>query len=131
NFPGLADGPFSGTSSGDIKSVAIGRADGLIAVVGNSDDANGDFLAFFHPDGSLIFYRPVSQGLSDVKLQRGELIVGGTSASGSSFYLAKYASDGALEPAFGNGGSISAPAANLGGVTHLALAPDYRVVAAG
>jgi uncharacterized delta-60 repeat protein len=122
------------------SDVAVQR-DGKIVAVGR---ASQDFaLARYRRDGSLdptfgvggkvmTAFLPGSNGVASAVLLRadGKIVVGGSSAS--EFALARYLSDGALDPSFGNGGRVITPISSANDHPFdLAVQSDGKLVAAG
>lgn len=61
------------------------------------------------------------------------VVAGGTSTSNrvQSFALARYQSDGSLDPSFGSGGKVTINNGGLAGASSLALMPDGKILAGG
>jgi uncharacterized delta-60 repeat protein len=157
NSDGTLDTSFSGdgVTRADFSSgtdEAFGTAllsDGRIVAAGTADatSANPKFaVAVFTPDGALDktfggdgkVTTDLSSGLegaSDVAVQSDDrIVVAGESGSGSNrkFALARYHTDGSLDPSFSGDGKVKIDVAEGGdfalGVT---IAPDGRILAAG
>ncbi len=147
---GLVVTPFAILSSDRADGVAI-QARGKIVAVGRSN-AGGTFdfaLVRFNRDGSLdptldLDGRVTTDfgGSEDgraVAVYRGgrSVVVGHTDAGGSlDFALARYRSDGSLDPTFGTGGLVTSdlapgPAASLDVAESVAIQKDGKILAAG
>ncbi len=154
---GTPDSTFSGDGIvitdfdlGDDQANGIAiQPDDKIVVVGYADlDLNRDFaLARYNSDGSLDnsfgltgrvtteFGSPDDQAL-DVQIDnQGRIVVVGKTcqtATTCDFALARYNSNGNLDPTFGNGGKVITDFLGGGDVANaLAIQPDGRILAAG
>jgi uncharacterized delta-60 repeat protein len=124
------------------------QPDGRILAVGTAGEDFGRTRSFalarFNADGSLdLSFGDHGKVTTDVggatindatgvALQAdGRIVVAGyaAGATGGAFALARYTADGALDPTFGTGGTVTAPIA--GGAIDVALAARQRIVAAG
>ena len=143
---------FSDASEDKANAVAI-QPDGKLVVVGTVDgpgDApeGADFaLARYRPDGSLdpsfsgdgkqtTGFGPSSfdEGEAVAPQQDGAIVVAGTSAEGSSeFALARYKSDGSLDPSFAEDGRqrTGFPDVEAVAARAVAIQADGKIVAAG
>ena len=136
---------FGGDQFAGAYALAL-QPDGKIVVAGRTfASGNQNFaLARYNADGSLdltfgtggkvITEFGDSDAASALVLQPdGKILVaGGTTASGNTtFALARYASDGSLDPTFGAGGLVTTDFGNGEEAFALALQPDGRIVAAG
>ena len=136
--------------SGWINALALQR-DGKIVAVGwtFTPYAGDDFaLARINPDGSLdpsfgdrgrvtTDFTTWDEGNAIVVQPDGKIVVAGQILAGQNtrrFALARYRSDGSLDPSFGKGGkvvSIEGDASQQGGASALVLQPDGKLVAGG
>jgi uncharacterized delta-60 repeat protein len=129
---------FGGTDGA--SDVAVQR-DGKIVAVGRGSQ---DFaLARYRPGGSLdatfgvggrvlTAFQPGSNDVASAVLLQadGKIVAGGSSAS--EFALARYLTDGALDPSFGSGGRVITPISRADDhIFDLAVQSDGKVVAAG
>lgn len=125
------------------------QPDGKIVVVGETDDTAGGHVAIarytagggldssFGSGGKVVTSFLGHRDFANVALLQpdGKLIVGGFAGSGdedevqSPTALARYTTNGALDPAFGNGGIVLAKI--FGPVNALALESDGSILAAG
>ena len=136
---GMVTTDFAG-SNDEGYDVAI-QPDGKIVVAGvtNSGGDNNDFaLARYNPDGSLdgsfgsggqvvadvIGASEVGQAM--VLQPDGKIVVAGS--IGYSLVLARFNTDGTLDPTFGSGGTVTGSAP---GASAMALHPDGRITVAG
>lgn len=137
---GIAEGP------GGIGVVGMAlQSDGAIVTVGNSEGSSGIALLRFTRAGTLdptfgsggiatsftssnIFPSAIA-----VQLDGRIVIVGSIRPSTTpSFFVARYLSDGSLDPSFGSGGSITTSLTPEGdSASALVLQPDGRIVVAG
>jgi uncharacterized delta-60 repeat protein len=139
DFGGTYDWAYAAAVQPDGKIVAAGVSNGA----GTHDFA----LSRYRPDGSIDpSFGHAGKVITDFKASfdwayalvlqpDGKIVVGGvTDASGSrDFALARYETDGSLDPGFGNGGLMIANLRPLGADTiyGLALQPDGKILAAG
>ncbi len=133
-----------GAGASLISSLAL-QADGRIVAVGNGNvfspgipsvrmaryEVNGDLDTGFGVGGKVTL--PTSARSSAVALQSdGKVIVGGRSLTPpESFLVARYDTDGALDPTFGAGGVVTTPIGLSSGVAAVAVQPGDRIVAVG
>lgn len=157
NSDGILDASFG--SGGKVVTDFVGGAaaaraiaiqpDGRIVVAGYSlVGVNGDFaLMRYKSDGSLdasfgvggkvtTDFFGLSDGATAVRLMPdGRIIAAGsasTSIPNNDFALARYNSDGSLDPSFGAGGKVTTEFFGFtDNVSALVVQPDGRVVAAG
>lgn len=138
--------PF-GTNQSQIRAIVI-QTDGKIVVAGDTNDgSNNDFaLARYNTDGSLDtsfgtggkIITPIGSGTDAafaVAIQSdGKIVLAGYAHNGANydFALARYNTDGTLDPAFGTGGKVTTP---FGGGNDYAFAmkiqSDGKIVVAG
>lgn len=140
---------FSGTYDGTAWSLALQR-DGKIIAAGSAWNGNNSYfaLARYKPNGSLdrsfglggrvttaFSADPYgSASASAVGVQPdGKIVAGGDFSSytpepQNGIALARYRSDGTLDPSFGSGGKVTTPTASL---SSLALQRDGKIVVAG
>ncbi len=145
NAVGLVDSTFNASaysiSGGGVTSV-LHQPDGRIVIGGRFTSVGTEGregVARINPDGtvdttfnSASFYGPqgVGSGINALGLQSdGKIIVGGTffstdaGSSGSSGYLKRLNADGTLDASF--------PTSVLGGVYHLTIQPDNKIIVSG
>ncbi len=152
--PGSLDSTFGSkgivtTVVGDdaFANAIVAEPDGKLVAAGSSSiGSQGVFaLARYRENGSLdksfgdggIVDTPI--GSTDysanalVEQPDGKLVVAGESSNGTqhSFALARYESNGSLDPSFGSGGTVTTTIGTNSGVEALVLLPDGKVVAAG
>ena len=154
---GRLDGTFgsNGTTIGDfghggIAEAVVVQPDGKLLVAGN---AIGDFaLARFDADGSqdlafgtgglvttdfgpLVGNTPATDYAHDLAVDTdGSIVVVGTTefGGGSDFAIARYDSDGDLDPGFGTDGLLTVDfAAGFDSGHDIAIQPDGKIVAVG
>ncbi|HZR47447.1 MAG TPA: PxKF domain-containing protein, partial [Candidatus Manganitrophaceae bacterium] len=125
------------------------QADGKIVVAGITDlylnyntvfamvryRDNGEIDSSFGENGRVITdIGPGPEGISTVLIQEDRKLVAVGSRDGHYFAIARYDSDGVLDPSFGTGGIISVPLSldgSPGEVRSAALQPDGKIVVAG
>lgn len=125
------------------------QADGKIVVAGFTDlyrdynmvfalvrySADGEIDSGFGQDGKVITDIGAGpEGVSSVLIQEDQKIVAVGTRDGRHFALARYGSDGALDPSFGTGGIVSIPISpdgSSGEARSAALQPDGKIVVAG
>jgi uncharacterized delta-60 repeat protein len=152
---GLVISDFPGFANVTATSVAV-QPDGRVIVVGATYPSSGHGSRFgltrFNPDGSLDdsfgdggrVTTPFSGwdggGAGSVAVQPdGRIVVAGSVGNSAikfpegRFALARYNSDGSLDPSFGTGGVVitAFPRENSAIALGIALQPDGRIVAAG
>ena len=137
-----------------INAVAL-QTDGKIVVAGRARDGALAYfgLARYNRDGSLdstfgsggkvvtSFFGHGDDPHALAIQPDGKLVVAGTAFSASSitgddvpnanFGLARYNSDGSLDPTFGSVGKVSTDLGNDSGITAIAIQPDGKIVAGG
>jgi uncharacterized delta-60 repeat protein len=125
------------SASKEALAVAV-QPDGRIVAVGHSGI---DFaLARYRIDGTLdpsfgtggkaYIYWGASSQASGVSVQsNGKIVAAGF--SGSTFALARFRTDGTLDPTFGNGGKVITAIGSGSKANAVALAADGRIIAAG
>ncbi len=124
------------------------QTDGKIVIAGQYF-ASGDyhtFLARYNPDGSLdtsfdfdgIVTTPIStlDGANDLVLQSdGRIVIAGSAedaVTGIDFMVARYLTDGTLDPSFGTGGVITTDISGFDDIAHaVGIQSDGRIVAVG
>jgi uncharacterized delta-60 repeat protein len=143
DFDGGFDSAADVVVQPDGKIVAAGRSS-----LGEVDAEGADFaLARYNRDGSLdptfgdggrvltTFDPSGIAGAAHVLIQPdGKIVAGGHTGGGSDadFALARYLTDGELDPSFGDGGLVVTPVSNVTDWLHaLAVQPDGRILAAG
>lgn len=149
NPDGTLDASFG---SGGKVTLAAGRAafsvalqpDGKIVVAGDSlappGAATGFALARFNPDGTpdpsfdgdgrVVTPFTFFGGATSVVLQAdGKLVAAGV--GDGNFALARYATDGSLDPTFDGDGKVTTNPGGFDSILALALQPDGKLVAAG
>jgi uncharacterized delta-60 repeat protein len=133
----------------DAYAVARQR-DGKIVAVGHTTVAVGDdfALARYRPDGSLdttfgvggtvtTDFFGVFDHANAVAIQRdGRIVAAGSAFSGSlpgrdDFALARYRTDGSLDPSFGVGGKVTTSISQFSRAWAVAVQRDGRILAAG
>ncbi len=131
----------------DWANALVRQPDGKLVIAGYSSagDADNFALARYNPNGSLDpafgtggkvitdFGGSVNEALAMVLQPDGKLVAAGyTQAAGDDFALARYNSNGSLDPAFGTGGKVITDFDAMDEVV-LALIqqPDGKLVAAG
>ena len=147
---------FDFFGSFDQANAAALQPDGKIIVVGSAsyDSVNRDIgfsLTRFNPDGSTDFgFATGGKQITDffnagakanaIVLQAdGKFVVAGTASDSATrpvatdFALARYNSDGSLDPTFGIGGETSVPFSDSAAeqANALAIAPDGKIIVAG
>lgn len=140
---GLVTTDFSGDAA--VAALVI-QPDGGILAAGCADcgtPARVAALARYRPDGALdttfgAAGRVVTAlgryvGAVDIALQLdGKLVIAGASGTGpSDFVVARYLPGGALDPGFGDGGSVDVDLGGFEVATGIAVQPDGRIIAAG
>ncbi|TAK09407.1 MAG: hypothetical protein EPO39_02430 [Candidatus Manganitrophaceae bacterium] len=132
-----------------IASIAL-QADGKIIAAGYTDNyreynavfalvryqSNGAVDTTFGINGKVTTDIGVGpENISSVLIQEDQKIVAVGTLNGSSFALARYDANGALDPTFGSGGTVFAPISTLyyayDSVRAAALQPDGKIVVAG
>jgi uncharacterized delta-60 repeat protein len=149
-----ADGQLDPTFGGDgvVRThFAPGSLDSAqdVAVEPNGDIVvAGSFaVARYLPDGHLDSsfggdgvvttpYDPTHYGSMEARAvvvqSDGSIVIGGSSAAGGTFLLARYQPNGDLDPTFGTGGVVTGPLSGYDAkVDSLALQPDGAIVAGG
>jgi uncharacterized delta-60 repeat protein len=141
-----SDGQLShpiGTGNDHARSVAIQDDNKIVAagecVVGGITDfclarynADGSLDTTFDTDGKVT--TAVGSGYDwgfGLALQDDDRIVVGGGCEPGRFCLARYNTDGSLDPAFGSGGKVTAAVAGDAFANDLAIQTDGRIVAAG
>jgi uncharacterized delta-60 repeat protein len=134
---------FGGTDSA--SGVAI-QADGRIVAAGSTFDGSGETfaLARYNPDGTLdggfggdgtvVTVIPIDSAADSVAIQPdGKIVAAGVSGfhSSTAFALARYSSDGALDPTFGSDGRVVTTFNGFDGASAVAIQADGKIVAAG
>jgi uncharacterized delta-60 repeat protein len=132
-------------SGDDVAYDVVALPDGAIVAAGKGGAPSAFALARYKPNGALDRHfdgdgmvTTSLGGQSDearalVALPGGGLIAGGSTYDGvgSAFALARYAPNGALDPAFGSGGKVVTELGDYGTIEDLALQPDGKLLAAG
>ncbi len=136
-----------GSSQADARDVVI-QPDGRIVVVGSSGNGVADdfTLVRYEADGTLdasfgsggIVTTAIGSSMdraAGVALQSdGKIVVVGAANTGSDldFAVARYDSDGNLDPSFGSGGTVTTAMGSYGdGASAVAIQPDGMIVVAG
>jgi uncharacterized delta-60 repeat protein len=143
---------FGGFPPVDEINAIVQQSDGKLVVAGGVFTSSGGFdndfaLARYNPDGTLdstfgtggIVTTDFADGetaFSLVVQADGKLVAAGIASSnveGSMFGLARYNSDGTLDPTFGTGGTVTTAFAGFGVVPSgsLAVQADGKLVVAG
>ena len=138
DFGGTFDGLLSAALDGQGRIVAVGLESDLAAqrsaLVVARITAAGALDASFAGDGtaSSTLGQPLAQGAALAVLPDGRIVVGGVAgtAQRGGLAVARLLPDGALDPAFGDGGSLVLGSADDESVTGLAIQPG-RIVAVG
>jgi uncharacterized delta-60 repeat protein len=136
--------PFAGHSAE--ATAVVQQPDGRFVVAGKSFDGSQSrfALARYNPNGSLDTTFGVG-GLVETSIEGdsvaealalqpdGKILVVGSSFAGSNskFALARYGTDGALDPDFGTGGLVTTPVGIHAHAYGLALEPGGKIVVAG
>jgi uncharacterized delta-60 repeat protein len=131
----------------DVGLAAVIQPDGKILAAGySSNGTSEDFaLARYNADGSLdtsfgsggkvtTSFGSGDDDASTIALQSdGKIVLGGYTTVGAraEFALARYNSNGSLDPTFGSGGEVTTPVGSDDYVASVALQPDGKIVAAG
>jgi uncharacterized delta-60 repeat protein len=104
---------------------------GLVDHLDQPGDA-GPLDATFGSDGRVITaFGPLGSAGNAVAIQAdGKIVVCGTSGR-SNFALARYGTDGTLDPSFGEGGKVAGGHAGAGACYALAIQTDGKIVAGG
>jgi uncharacterized delta-60 repeat protein len=145
DFPGLAAVPSAVVIQPDGKIVVAGGAFPLFTFAGNFEivryNSNGSLDTSFGNGGIVTTTFPEGSYASDVALQAdGKIIAAGTvfvdfiigEPSDTDFALARYNSDGSLDPTFGNGGTVSTDFfGNEDDAFSVLIQPDGKIVAVG
>ena len=144
---GMVHTAFAGEDA-DAQAVAV-QPDGRIVVAGYIGRGMGaaDFVvARYKPSGRLdrsfsgdgkrieSFGEALEFAYAVVIQTDGKIVVGGSSGSGADevFALARYRTNGTLDPTFGSGGKVTTPVGpNAASVSALALQADGKLIAAG
>ncbi len=130
-------------SRGDFGLAVAIQPDGKIVAAGNSFGASGvDFaLARYNANGTLdggfgsggtvlTDFGTFLDAASDVAVQPdGKIVAAGI--SGGDFALARYNSDGSLDPSFGSGGKVTTDFGSFDQANAVVVQPDGKIVAAG
>lgn len=103
---------------------------------GNAQSADGDLDTTFGDGGRVITEFSEFSGISSIALEpEGKIVVAGdagNSGNNHDFAVARYKTDGTLDPSFGSGGKVSTDFFNgLDSAGALALQPDGKIVVAG
>src|SRR5262245_31511571 len=114
------------------------QQDGKIVVAGGQSDfdlarynTDGTLDTSFDGDGKVTTSFGVFDQAFAVAIQPdGKIIAAGTSGLGD-FALARYNSDGSLDPTFDDDGKVTTNLATLDEVRGLAIQPDGKIIAAG
>jgi len=124
---------------GGARAVAI-QSDGKILAAGYSYLYPDNFvLVRYNSDGSLdatfgyggIVQTTMGGAVSALAIQSdGRIVAGGYSYNGSAFAVARYFSNGTLDPSFGTGGAVVTGNMNSG-VSSVAIQSDGSILAAG
>ena len=141
---------FSGAS--DKASAVVVQSDGKIVAGGRANSGNGstgyDFaIVRYNTDGSTdpLFgsngrvttdFAQLYDGILALAVQTDSRIIAAgavaVESSGTAFGLARYLSNGALDPTFGTAGKVSTAFSNRGNIAYaVALQPDGKIVAGG
>jgi uncharacterized delta-60 repeat protein len=129
----------------DGKIVAVGRArDGALAYFGLARyNKDGSLDSTFGSGGKVVtsFFGYGDDAHALAIQPDGKIVVAGTSFSASSipgddgpnanFGLARYNSNGSLDPTFGFGGKVTTDFGNFDIITAIAIQPDGKIVAGG
>jgi uncharacterized delta-60 repeat protein len=125
----------------DIPRAAIIQPDGRLVVAGETPDFGGSFAVVrYEPDGRLdptfgrdgvvisdiAYGHDVVEGLLDQP--DGKVIAVGRAGSDGFLAMARYRTDGTLDPTFGDGGVVKVPAF---GAFDSVLQPDGRILVGG
>jgi uncharacterized delta-60 repeat protein len=142
----FGDSGMVGTDFGgyDENALAVAlQADGKIVVVGSSSlyfavaryNSNGTLDTSFGDHGSVITDFGVAAAPRDVAIQSdGKIVVVGASVDGGGsvgFALARYTTDGSLDPSFGGDGQVTTDFGRAALADGVALQADGKIVAAG
>jgi uncharacterized delta-60 repeat protein len=91
---------------------------------------SGDLDRSFSRDGKVRTQLCSPGGFSVAVDDKGRAVVAGTNGGGS-FCLARYTSDGDLDPSFGNGGNVITFAGDSPGAGEVAIDPNGRIIGEG
>jgi uncharacterized delta-60 repeat protein len=141
---GLVTTDFPGASFAEAHALAV-QSDGKIVAAGSAGAA-AFAVARYNPDGSLdprfgagglvttAFGGFFNEANGLVMQADGRIVAAGEVVnvdSTSAFALARYRSDGSLDPAFGTGGTLTTDFAGTGTAAALVMQASGRLVAAG
>lgn len=137
-----------GTSIDGANALAL-QSDGKIVVAGFSSVDGGSTFQFivvrYNTDGTIdttfgtngivtTNFNGVDDEANGVAIQAdGKIVVDGytTTGGGTEFALARYLTDGTLDPSFGAGGLVTTPFAGPSDANDVTIQPDGKIVAAG